>query len=90
MQLPYLLIPIRLPGIEVEGQEPAPDKTVTARIQPAEVGMYHEGYAWGTMIYTDKGVIMSTWNIDEYEANVQSYWEQMKALATKSKIKLFQ
>jgi len=86
--LPYLHVPISLPGIDDKG-----DKTVTARLLPQHVQFYHEGYAWGTFIYCQNGhALCSSWTVSEYEEAVKDYWQRIeKDIKQQSKtVKLFQ
>lgn len=53
--LPFLEIPILLPGNEGE-----PEKEVIARIQPEQVQCYYPGYHFGTFIYLIGGTVLLT------------------------------
>jgi len=75
MQLPFLTIPIALPGDETKDNE---DKVVPCKIVPASVQAYHEGYSWGTFVYTNTGqAFCCTLTVAEFEKLVKDYWEEV-------------
>lgn len=81
--LPFLNIPIALPGDADKGND---DKQVTCKINPSKIDAYHEGYAWGTFIYLSTGqAFCCTLTVDQFEAQLQAYWQQV--LKTEPKIK---
>lgn len=83
---PFLIIPIALPGDEKKGNK---DKEVPCRILPTEVIAYHEGYDWGTFIYLSTGqAFCSTLTVDQYEAAVKHYLQEVQKAATKNTRKI--
>lgn len=87
---PYLVIPIALPGDSEKGNA---DKEVPCKILPGQVLAYHEGYSWGTFLYLSTGqAFCCTLTVEQYEAAVKKYWEQVAkdAAGTVRKIKTLQ
>jgi hypothetical protein len=92
MLLPYLHIPISLPGAQPEGDDPSKhDKVVTARILPQHVQFYHEGHSWGTFIYMQCGhALCSTLTVEQYEKAIKDYWAEVEKPINKNKLRLLQ
>lgn len=76
---PYLTLPIALPGDPDD--KDAKDKVVNCDILPAQVLAYHEGFAWGVMLYLSTGqAFMCTLTLDEYRRAVRHYWAELEKL----------
>jgi hypothetical protein len=92
--LPYLTLPIALPGLPPEYDkdgnlvsEGNPDKTVDCDLYPSQVIAYHEGYAFGTMLYLTTGqAFMCMLTVAEYRKAVTFYWQEAQKLGKKSNI----
>lgn len=74
MQMPFLTIPIALPGDEAKDNK---DKVVDCKIIPSTILFYHPGHSWGTMIYTSAGAIMSTLTMEEFETAWRAYSDEI-------------
>lgn len=86
MKVPYLSVPIALPGDVDKGN---PDKEVKCKILPANVIAYHEGFAWGTFIYLTTGqAFCLTCTVAEYEEMVRKYWLEIGKAASRKIIPL--
>jgi hypothetical protein len=73
--LPYMTIPIALPGDEQQGNK---DKIVPCKITPSTILAYHEGFSWGTFIYLQTGqAFCCTLSMEELEAAMRDYWKQV-------------
>lgn len=84
-QLPYLHIPIVIPGNA--GEE---DKDVMARVQPEQIQCYYPGYYWGAMVYLLGGnVLITRASVEDLDHNIAKYWHQVNK-AEKSSISLLQ
>lgn len=87
--LPFLKLPVLLQGEADEHGKYHP-KIVEARIQPADISTYNEGYYFGTLIYMNSGnVYMTELNVDVIDYNIAKYWENVEKMdkaAGKSKI----
>lgn len=71
--LPFLNIPIILPGNKGEGE-----KEVMARVQPEQIQCYYPGYHFGTFIYMIGNVVLlSNRDVKEIEANLDMYWKEV-------------
>ena len=75
MILPFLTIPIVLPGDEGQGNS---DKSVDCKIQPISILAYHEGYSWGTFIYLQTGqAFCSSLTMEQLENALRAYWNEV-------------
>jgi len=88
MQLPFLTIPIALPGDETKGNQ---DKEVPCKIAPVSIQAYHEGFSWGTFVYTNTGqAFCCTLPVAEFENLLKQYWIEVAKQTKRSNLKLLQ
>jgi len=74
--MPFLKIPIVLPGNPEDIREP--DKEVTARIVPVEIESFNDAYHWGALIKFKSGeIIMTTYTADQVEEVLAKYWHEL-------------
>jgi hypothetical protein len=86
MILPYLELPVCLPGLEETGN---PDKVVSGKFQPSQIVAYHESYyTERTMIYLANGQpFLLELSSAAYEDKIKSYWNLITR-ESKNKLKL--
>ncbi len=81
MMLPFQKIPIVLPGNPEKRED---DKEVMARIQPAEIESYNDGYYWGCLIKFKSGeILMTPLTADQVESMIGQYWQKATDLFKK-------
>lgn len=87
MHLPFLTIPIALPGDDGQGNQ---DKQVDCKLAPPSILAYHPGYAWGTFIYLSTGqAFCSTLTLEQFENALKEYWKEVAKNGGRA-VKLFQ
>jgi hypothetical protein len=80
--LPYLILPICLPGIEGDD-----DKIVDGKFWPTNIGAYHESYSGTrTLIYGNGQPFLIQLTIPEYEDKIKQYFELINKPAEPARI----
>lgn len=83
LPLPFLELPVSLPGLQNETVN-NPDKVVVGKFLPTTIVAYHESYYPGVIIYLQNGQpFLLSMNVDEYEKAIKQYF---KLINTPSKI----